>query len=350
MIFGGRLFKSLIVVGQKLYSSHVCIGINFIGSCLFVFFLQVFLCYPNNGKIDKFKIDDPSPRSIIRNAASGNNNALVKAVYKDRNLKELVLVEAINDIKKEIRQYAKDPECLLKLKSPEDIQKLSNQSLYQQLLWKCPKLVAMIGSTCQPGKIKSLPPLADVNDHKFINSVCMAASVCLHQYNQMLSATHYRISLLLLNGGAKALTLERCAHLGISVSHSSAIRMQSKASSPQSTKATTWREDTYSKTLQVRFLEEAKLKQLANEVNLSLDEVQSYANFSESVHTKCCSMLQTATGDESSVVFKSESIDNAIQELKKNTVHYKYVIIFVVDYLISLNTPPIKPLLSSKLS
>ena len=166
----------------------------------------------------------------------------------------------------------------------------------------------------------------------------------------MLSATHYRISLLLLNGGAKALTLERCAHLGISVSHSSAIRMQSKASSPQSTKATTWREATYSKTLQVRFLEEAKLKQLANEVSLSLDEVQSYANFSESVHTKCCSMLQTATGDESSVVFKSESIDNAIQELKKNTVHYKYVIIFVVDYLISLNTPHIKPLLSSKLS
>ena len=285
--------------------------------------LQVFLGYPNTGKVDKFKIDDPSSRSIIRNAASGNNNALAKAVYKDRNLKELVLVEAINDMKKEIRQYAKDPECLLKLKSPEDIQKFSNQSLYQQLLLKCPKLAVMIGSICQPGKIKSLPSLADADGHKFINSVCMAASICLHQCNQMLSATHYRISLLLLNGGAKALTLERCSHLGISVSHSSAIRMQSKASSPQSTKATTWREDTSSKTLQVHFLEEAKMKQISNEVSLSLDEVQSYSNFSESVHTECCSMLQTATGDESSVVFNNESIDHAIQELKKNIVHYK---------------------------
>ena len=52
----------------------------------------MFLGYPNTGKIDKFKIDDPSPQSIIRNAASGNNNTLVKAVYKDRNLKKLVLV------------------------------------------------------------------------------------------------------------------------------------------------------------------------------------------------------------------------------------------------------------------
>ena len=128
----------------------------------------------------------------------------------------------------------------------------------------------MIGSTCQPGKIKSLPSLADADGHKFMNSVCMAASICLHQYNQMLSATYYRISRLLLNGRAKVLTLERCAHLGMSVSHSSAIRMQSKASSLQSTKAKTWRENTSSKTLQVHFLEEAKLKQVSNEVSLSL--------------------------------------------------------------------------------
>ena len=40
MIFGGKLFQSLIVLGQKLYlySSHdVCTGINFIGSEFLVF-------------------------------------------------------------------------------------------------------------------------------------------------------------------------------------------------------------------------------------------------------------------------------------------------------------------------
>ena len=34
-------------------------------------------------------------------------------------------------------------------------------------------------------------------------------------------------------------------------------------------------------------------------------------------------MLQTATEDENSVVFKNESIDHAIQEINKNIVHYK---------------------------
>ena len=40
MLFGGKLFQSLIVLGQKLYSysSHdVCSGINFIGSESLVF-------------------------------------------------------------------------------------------------------------------------------------------------------------------------------------------------------------------------------------------------------------------------------------------------------------------------
>ena len=46
----------------------------------------------------------------------------------------LIMVEVINAIKREIRRYCKDTECLLKLKSPGDIRKFSNESLYQQLL------------------------------------------------------------------------------------------------------------------------------------------------------------------------------------------------------------------------
>ena len=45
MIFGGRLFQSLLVLGQRLYlySSHdVCVGINFIGSKFLVFLTVLF--------------------------------------------------------------------------------------------------------------------------------------------------------------------------------------------------------------------------------------------------------------------------------------------------------------------
>ena len=284
----------------------------------------MFLGYPNTGKVDTYLIEKSCHRSIIRNAACGNNSALVKAVYKDCTLKEFVLVELINEIKKEVRQYAKDTECLLKLKSPEDIRKFSHLSLYHQLLLKCPKFLMMIGSICKPGKVKSLPPLPDEKGFKFINSVCMAASICLHQCNQLLSANHYRTSLLLLNGGAKAMTLERCSHLGISVSHSSAIRMQRRASQG-GTKVTTWRDDITSTTLQVHFFEEVlKEQQGSNVVNLSHDLVQRYKYFDESIYNECCSMLHTITTDQSnSVNFTKEDLTSAVQEIKKNIVHFK---------------------------
>ena len=120
-------------------------------------------------------------------------------------------MEMINEIKKEIRLYSKDPACLLKLKSPADITRFSNESFYQQLLVKCPKLAVLLSCLSQPGNLKgNLPDFKEAEiTNQFRNSVCMAASTCLHQYNQQMSASHYRISLLLLNGGAKPLTLQR---------------------------------------------------------------------------------------------------------------------------------------------
>lgn len=66
----------------------------------------------------------------MKNAACGNNSALVKAVLKDQELKDLILMEMINEIKKEIRLYSKDPACLLKLKSPADFQMHHSTSNY----------------------------------------------------------------------------------------------------------------------------------------------------------------------------------------------------------------------------
>ena len=175
---------------------------------------------------------------------------MAKAALKDQELKDLILMEMINEIKKEIRLYSKDPACLLKLKSPADIRRFSNESFYQQLLVNCPKLAVLLSCLSQPGNLKgNLPDFKEAEiTNQFRNSVCMAASICLHQYNQQMSAAHYRISLLLSNAGAKARTLQRCAGLGISVSHSSAIRMKTKTASPNVSKATSWKEDIVSKT------------------------------------------------------------------------------------------------------
>lgn len=284
----------------------------------------MFLGYPGSGRIVKHNVASGPARSIVTNAACGNNSALAKAVLKDTNLKELILVGIINEIKREIRLYSKDPECLLKRKSPADIRKFTNELLLQQLLEKCPKLAIVIASICQPGSLKTLPSLANSDhDNRFRNSVCMATAVCLHQYNQQLMSVHYRISLLLLNGGAKALTVERCAHLGISMSHSSAINMQKKAAAPSTTKPTTWKEDTLAKSLQVNLLEEVLKKQPTSVVVFENNQVEKYDYFDEGVYNECSALLQRATRGHSNGMYPREEIVQAIKEIRKSIVHYK---------------------------
>ena len=230
-------------------------------------------------------------------------------------------------MKKEIRLYSNDARCLLKLKSPADISKFSNGAFYQQLLDKCPTLAVLISCVTQPGNLKgNLPSFKDADTTlQFRNSVCMAASICLHQYNQQLSAAHYRISLLLLNGSAKALTLERCARLGITVSHSSAIRMQTKAAAPVASKATSWREDTLMKSLQISFLKEVLKKQQSVQVNISRDEVSSYKGFEDSVYVESCKLLENTEGEDESgcLIYPRHAVSGAVEKLEKSIVHFK---------------------------
>ena len=283
----------------------------------------MFLGYPGSNKIVRHDVAKGPVRSIVVNAACGNNSALAKAVLKDTNLKEQILMGIINEIKREIRVYAKDPECLLKQKTPADITKFSTEEFYKQLFSKSPNLVMIIASVSQPGNLKGrLPFLAEV-DNRFRNSVCMAAAICLRQNNQQLSCAHYRVSLMLLNGGAKALTLERCAHLGITMSHSSAIKMQNKAAAPANTlKATTWKEDTLMKSLQVNLLEEALKKQPAEMVIFDKGEVEKYDYF-EGIYDKCCALLQKAGAGNISHTYPREFLVQAVEEKKRSNVHYK---------------------------
>ena len=129
---------------------------------------------------------------------------------------------------------------------------------------------------------------------------------------------------MLLNGGAKALTVERCAHLGISMSHSSSIKMQSKAAAPANTlKATTWKEDTSMNSLQVNLQEEALKKQLAEMVIFDKGEVEKYDYFEEGIYDKCSALLQKAGAGNISHTYPREVLVQAVKERKRSIVHYK---------------------------
>ena len=158
--------------------------------------------------------------------------------------------------------------------------------------------------------------------NRFRNAVCMAKSICLQQYNQELSATHNRMSLLLLNGGAKALTLERCSDLGICISHPSAIRIQKKASAPSSTKATSWKEDTLSKFLQMKFLKEVLKGKHSSHIDLSPDKAEGCSYFEEDVYQECCAVLGK-DDTHNSLVYPRHVVVSAVKEIEKSIVHYK---------------------------
>ena len=125
-----------------------------------------------------------------------------------------------------------------------------------------------------------------------------------------MSAAHYRISLLLLNGGAKALTLQRCAGLGNSVSHSSVIRMQTKAAAPNVSKATSWKEDIFSKTLKLDFLERFSQNSKQHR-STSQNEVSSYECFADSVYANSCKLLENA-GEEGCLTYSRNVIISAL--------------------------------------
>jgi hypothetical protein len=173
------------------------------------------------------------------------------------------------------------------------------------------------------------------------NAVCAAASICLKKYNQELSACHYRNGLFLLHGGVKALALDRCSHLGLSISHASCIRMQTKIGKGFNAKALNCKEDSEERELTIRFLKEIKSKQKDysqemnpeyGEYNISKQAVHLYSYNDEQIHEKCTSLFcQENEGTISSGMSDAEQkitlkeLEDAINKTRNEITNFKYV-------------------------
>ena len=269
-----------------------------------------------------------SERAIVKNIAFNNAKAVAKAVWKDTSLRDHVFLEALGSIKREVKNYAKDPTCVLKTASPAAVTSFTNGSFFNQLLQKCPKLSLVLSSIVQPGKAKlyTSEELLNLNSRSR-NAICLAAASCLKQYNQQLSAAHYRLSLLLLNGGAKAITFERCAHLGITMSHGSAIKMQNKAGQT-SLQCTSWKQDTLEKELKIRFLQEVIHNSPSDApLDLSKDKVSHLNYYEEEMHRDIMALVRGVRNEEPTVsapdLFTHKDLVDAVAEVRKSICHYK---------------------------
>ena len=214
---------------------------------------------------------------------------------------------------------------------------LSNVELYQQLCEECPHLICFLAAVCTSGKPKSLgrsilngPNLLHAKPETR-NSLCPAACFCLNQYNQKLSAFHYRNGLLLLHGGVKAATLQRCHHFGMTMLQKLCIRMQEKFGNGFDAKAVSWTEQTRETELMIRLLEEVMKQSFQQRntshgvpflINLSDDAVRVVPHLDQCLHKKCETLVQEISGQETSAV-SLDQIHKTIAHLRNTLTHFK---------------------------
>lgn len=102
--------------------------------------------------------------------------------------------------------------------------------------------------------------------------------------------------------GTHARTLLTSWHLHVTpLCH---ISIEKKASAPSSTKATSWKDDTPSKSLQIKFLKEVLKEKHSSHIDLSHDK---------------------AEGTHNSLVFRRHVVVSAVKDVEKSIVHYKQV-------------------------
>ena len=280
---------------------------------------------------------DALERKAVKNIASNNPGAAAAALSNMDSLKENIFAETTKRVLKEVVNFSKKPNCVLKTNSANSLSNLSNAELYRQLCEECPHLICFLAAVCKSGKPKlvgkNILKGPNVFDEKpeTRNALCAAACICLKQYNQKLSAFHYRNGLLLLHGGVKAATLQRCYHLNIAMSHKSSIRMQEKFGDDFDAKVVSWTEQTRETELMIRLLEEIKKHSFQEGsashgapflINLSDVAVRAVPHFDECLHNKCETLVQEISGQGTSAV-TLDQIDQTIAYLRNTLTHFK---------------------------
>lgn len=280
----------------------------------------------------EFECKDAKEKKAIKNFAMRNFPAAAKALCSLESMKPHICVESTKQTMKQVTNYAKNPDCMLKVSTANSVSSFCNTQFYLQLCEMCPHLVYFLTGICKSGKSVGKTISAELGkevEPKLRNAVCASAAICLNQCNQKLSVCHYRNGLMLLHGGVKASSLDKCHRLSLTVSHKSCIRMQKKFGDSFDENVLRWTEETKEREMMIRFFEEAKQKLLDGNdlINLSSDGVRAFKYFDEGTHKQCLHVLKEI-GEHGMDLQESGNvtlpvIQNAIDHLRGSINHFK---------------------------
>ena len=94
-------------------------------------------------------------KKAVKNIALDNPGAAAATLCNMDSLKENIFTETTKRVLKEVVNFSKKPNCVLKTNSANSVSNLSNAELYRQLCEECPHLISFLAAVCKSGKPKS---------------------------------------------------------------------------------------------------------------------------------------------------------------------------------------------------
>ena len=214
--------------------------------------------------------------------------AILNILFKPKEVQNILpgAVQAV--IYREFDVYCKFPNTLKK-SSPEELEKMSNAVIVEEVMSKCPIWFACARGAC--AKL-SIP-----RDSKTINAITLSTAILARCRNNKLSSVPHRISTILIHSAAKSADFTRLNWLGICMSHDKTIRKQIQMGKSYNGKILSWKHKVESRHQAKKLLAEVLEKQCcesngeALRVDVSKDTLQDYSNFTQKGFKKCAMLI-----------------------------------------------------------
>ena len=100
---------------------------------------------------------DALEKKAVKNVALNNPGTAAAALCNMDSLRENIFAETTKRVLKEVVNFSKKPNCVLKTNCTNSVYNLSNAELYRQLCEECPHLICFLAAVCKSGKLKSQP-------------------------------------------------------------------------------------------------------------------------------------------------------------------------------------------------
>ena len=248
----------------------------------------------------------------MTNLCLKNYKAAAVGVTKFAPLKDRVLVEVGKQVKREIKNYSKDPSTVFKYRGDlEQLAEYRNENLIKEVEEKIPALHSLVATSFTRNKKVKNP----------LNKEALIIASFLSPW-MPISNFRYRINTILVLGGCKTEEIDCFNKLGIS-SHPNTLRnMQKKASLSFDKVVVDWKNHTVNRHMKIRLLEEVLEKVAATgddlnaievcTVDFSVEAVSKCMHYTDAVYRSCKEMLPQNSVD----LYEDTDILSALDVLK----------------------------------